>query len=262
LAAAVVAALAATLPSATAADSHETVTIVGGTFVMGRNDGLDDEAPEHNVTLATFAIDRNLVTNADFAVFLDAEGWKDRLGRRRYDLDDGDARITERDGKFVPIPGYADHPAVEVSWFGARDYCRWRGARLPTEAEWERAARGFDRRIYPWGNAAPDSTRAHFGQRYNATAPIGSYPAGATADRLLDMAGNVHQWTASLYRPYPYRSDDGRDDPEAVGERVTRGGAHDSPAGHLSAAWRGRGVSRGPAAGHHHVGFRCAADRR
>ncbi len=84
--------------------------------------------------------------------------------------------------------------------------------------------------------------------------------AGATPEGIVGLAGNTHEWTSSLYRPYPYRADDGREDPDGDGERVTRGGAHDGLAVHMRAAWRGDGVSRRPGAGHHNIGFRCARD--
>jgi iron(II)-dependent oxidoreductase len=151
---------------------------------------------------------------------------------------------------------------VEASWRGALAYCVRLGKRLPTEAEWEFAARGAAQRAYPWGDAPPDDRRARFAKGWNETAPVGSHPDGATPQGLLDMAGNVHQWVSSLDRPYPYRADDGREDPGAEGERVTRGGAHNSPAEHLRVSWRGRGVSRAPAAGHHNIGFRCARSPR
>lgn len=236
------------------------VLIPGGSFVMGTADGLADERPRHNVTLPAFRIDRLPVTNAQFALFLDAVGERDAAGRRHYDWDDSDARIHKRGGRYVADPGFEDHPAVEPSWRGARAYCLWRGARLPTEAEWERAARGADGRTYPWGEAPPDDTRARFAAAFNATVPVGRYAAGATPDGVQDLAGNVHEWTSSLYRPYPWRADDGREDADDPGERVTRGGGHDSRAAELRAAWRGKGVSRGPRAGHHNIGFRCAAD--
>ena len=247
-------------PPDAAADRDGMVPIPGGPFVMGSDQGPADERPAHRVTLAPFLIDRVAVSNRDFAAFLNARGWHDKQGRRYYDIDDTDARIHRRDGRFAADPGYATHAAVEPSWRGARAYCRWRGKRLPTEAEWERAARGPDGRTYPWGEAAPDATRARFAAGWNATIPVTGAPAGATPDGILGLAGNTHEWTSSLYRPYPYRVDDGREDADATGERVTRGGAHDSEANDLRAAWRGDGVSRGPRAGHHNIGFRCARD--
>ena len=247
-------------PAAAAQHANEMVAIPGGAFVMGSDDGPADERPTHRVTLAPFMIDRVAVSNRAFAAFLNARDWKDAQGRRFYDVDDGDARIHRRDGRFVADPSYATHAAVEPSWRGARAYCQWQAKRLPTEAEWERAARGVDGRTYPWGEATPAAGRARFAAGWNATATVTGFEAGATPDGILGLAGNTHEWTSSLYRPYPYRADDGREDPEAPGERVTRGGAHDSVAAHLRAAWRGHGVSRGPRAGHHNVGFRCARD--
>ncbi len=246
--------------AAAAKDAKSMVAIAGGPFVMGSNQGPIDERPAHRVLLAPFMIDRVAVSNRAFAVFLNERGWKDSHGRRYYDIDDDDARIHRRDGRFVADRDYETHAAVEPSWRGARAYCRWRGKRLPTEAEWERAARGTNGRTYPWGEAMPDASRARLNACWNATIPVTEPGAGATPDGILGLAGNTHEWTSSLYQTYPYRADDGREDPQATGERVTRGGAHDSAAPHLRAAWRGDGVSRGPRAGHHNIGFRCARD--
>lgn len=236
------------------------VRIEGGPFVLGTHDGPLDERPAHVVDLSSFEIDAYPVTTADFAAFLTVAGTRNSRGQNLFDIDDGDARIRRDGAGFAPSPGYANHPVVEASWFGARDYCVWRGARLPTEAEWERAARGAADRPYPWGWDPPDASRARYAARYNDYLVVGSFPGGATPEGLLDMAGNVWQWVSSLYWPYPYRPDDGREDPDAAGERVTRGGSHDSPASHLRTSYRGRGLSRGPTAGHHNIGFRCARD--
>lgn len=237
------------------------VEVPAGPFTMGSDDGPADERPAHRVEVAGFRIDRLPVTHADFAAFLEALGPRgSRAGQtyRRYDDDDGDARIHRVDGRWRADPGHERHPVNEVSWAGARDYCAWKGKRLPTEAEWEKAARGTDGRRYPWGDAAPDPGRARFGAGWGQTVAVDALPAGAGPYGALDMAGNQWEWVASLYRPYPYRADDGREDGQADGVRATRGGGHDSPAEELATTQRGRHLSRAPRAGHHNIGFRCA----
>jgi iron(II)-dependent oxidoreductase len=180
-------------------------------------------------------------------------------GRRCFDWDDRDARIGREGGGWRAHPGHEDHPVVEVSWLGAQAYCRWLGKRLPTEAEREKAARGADGRRYPWGNAAPEPRHGQFARGCNETAAAGRHPDGASPYGVLDMAGNVWQWVSSVYRPYPYRHDDGREAAEPSPEvRATRGGGHDSPAQEIRTAERGRSLSRAPRAGHHDIGFRCA----
>ena len=243
-----------------AGQEPDMVRIEAGSFTMGTDRGPEDERPAHTVQLPAFEIDRLPITNAQFAAFLSQVGLKSQRGQRLFDIDDRDARIRGAGRKFQPWPGFEDHPVVEASWFGAREFCAWRGARLPTEAEWERAARGVEGRPYPWGEAPPDAIRAHFEAPAHQYLPAGSLPAGATREGALDMAGNVWQWVNSLYRPYPYRADDGREHPDDSGERVTRGGGHNSPQDHLRSAYRGRGLSRAPFAGHHNIGFRCARD--
>jgi formylglycine-generating enzyme required for sulfatase activity len=250
--------LYATVCTAAELKTDEMITIPTGVFSMGRNDGPDDERPAHAVTLAAFAIDRLPVTNAQFAAFLNARGHSTATGERLYDYDDSDARIHQVAGKYVADGGYENHPVVEPSWLGAREYCAWRGKRLPSEAEWEKAARGSDGRRYPWGNAAPDRTRAQFGARFNETAQVENFAAGASPYGVLGMVGNAWEWVSSAYRPYPYRADDGREDLTPGPIRSTRGGGHDSPAEEITTTQRGRNLSRNPRAGHHNIGFRCA----
>jgi iron(II)-dependent oxidoreductase len=269
------------------------VLIAGGLYPLGAEDGLPDERPAHRVQLAPFEIDRFEVTNAQFVAFLEtvvndpargvrlagnaAPGLADRRTiqgpgaallmentgnadrRTLIALNDDESRIGIRGGRLFVQPGYEDHPVNEVTWQGAREYCAWRGARLPTEAEWEAAARGREGRRYPWGHEPPGEERAVFGRRSNYTEPVGKRPGGATPEGVHDLAGNVAEWTSTLYRPYPYRADDGREDPAAPGERVTRGGDHvyDSAPEKLRGSFRG-GFSRAPAVGHRHIGFRCA----
>ena len=240
------------------ASAADQVAVPAGAFTMGRDDGPADERPAHRVTLPDFRIDRLPVTNRRFAGFLNAAGPLTARGEHRYDSDDADARIHRVNGVWQADAGYAEHPVVEVSWAGARDFCRWSGARLPTEAEWEKAARGADQRRYPWGDAPPDAGRARFAAGWNATLPVTAHPAGASPHGALDMAGNAWEWVASAYRPYPYRADDGREDPEPGPVRATRGGGHDSPATEITTTQRGRQLSRNPRAGHHNIAFRCA----
>lgn len=241
-----------------ASDNGKMVSIKGGPFVLGTNDGPPDERPAQTVRLPTFEIDRVPVTNAEFVRFLSETGTTNSRGQNLFDVGDEDARIHSVGSRFDIEAGFEDHPVVEASWFGARDFCAWRGARLPTEAEWEKAARGPDGTAFPWGNERPNTKLAHFDAPWGETLPVGSRPAGASPYGVLDMAGNVHNWTNSLYRPYPYDADDGREGPDASGERITRGGAHDSSADELRSAFRGQGVSRAPEFGHHNIGFRCA----
>jgi len=269
------------------------VRIAGGTYTLGSDGGYPDERPVHRVALEAFLIDRYEVTNAQFVAFLQAllgdrsheirlvgraapgtadgrviqgrDAWllmEDLAAPRRQTLvalNDGDSRIGIEGGRFVVQPGFEQHPVNEVTWEGARRYCAWRGARLPTEAEWEAAARGRDGRTYPWGDEPPTPERAVFGRRSNETDVVGRRPAGATPEGVHDLAGNVAEWTSSLHRPYPYRRDNGREDPETAGERVTRGGDHvfDSAPEKLRGAFRA-GFSRAVLVGHRHIGFRCA----
>lgn len=241
-----------------AADSTLMIEIPAGSFRMGSDNGNADERPVHEVNLATFFIDRTPVTNAQFAEFLEVRGHRGPRNVNYFDFDDHDARIHRQDGHWKPDPGYELHPVVEVTWRGAREYCAWQGKRLPTEAEWEKAARGVDGRKYPWGGAPPDSTRARFGVGYNATLPVGTLPRGASPFGVLDMSGNVWQWVSSVYRDYPYRIDDGRESLDSTKPRGTRGGSHDWPAEGITTTSRGHNVSRAPRSGHHNIGFRCA----
>ncbi len=234
------------------------VAVPAGTFTMGSDSGPPDERPAHQVDLVEFRIDRFAATNARFAEFLNAVGAVNPRGERQFDFDDADARIHRVGGLWMADKGYEQHPVIEVTWAGARDYCAWRGKRLPTEAEWEKAARGTDGRNYPWGNAAPDRGRAQFAAGRFETAPVDGFPAGASPYGAHGMAGNAWEWVSSAYRPYPYAARDGREEPASGPVRGTRGGGHGSPAGEITTTHRGRALSRNPAAGHHNIGFRCA----
>ncbi len=276
------------VPAITAkTDTPDMVAVAGGPYPIGSATGAEDARPAHTVRLAPFQIGRYEVTNAAFAAFLntlkvtarrdvpagnlrpgDVDGPDGPLlfersagddDRPFIALDDEDARIAMRHGRFVAAPGWEDHLVREVTWDGARVYCTWRGARLPTEVEWEAVARGRAGRTYPWGEALPTIEHAVFGRGSGQTAPVGSHPAGATPEGVHDLAGNVAEWTSTLYRAYPYDSDDGRENLEVAGERMTRGGDHvfDSAPDQLTGFFRS-GFSRRFNRGHRHIGFRCA----
>jgi iron(II)-dependent oxidoreductase len=268
------------------------VRIAGGAYPVGAppQHPLADRAamPTHQVAIRPFRLDHTEVTNAQFAEFLNAMPvkasgtaragaigsanipadvrWLFQSGGRGgrlalIELDDDDARIGLRDGRFAPHPGYEQHPVTETTWAGASAYCRWRGARLPTEVEWEAAARGSEGRTFPWGEAMPTSELAVIDRRSGETLSVGSRPMGATPEGLLDMAGSLSEWTSTLDRSYPYGADDGREDPLLPGERVVRGGDYVfNPGPERLISWNRTIWSRNPASGHRHIGLRCAAD--
>jgi formylglycine-generating enzyme required for sulfatase activity len=194
-------------------DGHEMVLISAGPFLFG---------PERrSVHVDAFYIDRAPVTNEQFSAFVRATGYEpEDEGRGRFLMHLRDAAGVKR---------LAKHPVVFVSWTDARAYAVWAGKRLPTEAEWEKAARGVDGRKYPWGREEPTSTRALFGQRSGGTAAVGSFPKGASPYGVLDLAGNVLEWcddadSADFYANGPDRN------PRNTGEngstsRVMRGGS-------------------------------------
>jgi serine/threonine-protein kinase len=223
-------------------DNAEMVYIPAGTFTMGdtHGDGESDERPPHRITLQAFWLERTEVTNAQFAPF----------ARRAREAGIG------RGGEWQMEQGRDLHPVVHVPWRVAVAYCRWAGKRLPTEAEWEYAARGTDGRTYPWGTAWEDN-RARFSGNHGgqATSPVGSYPRGASPFGILDMAGNVWEWVSSLYKPYPYVATDGREDPAMAGRHVVRGGSWFLNPWDLRSANRDFGE---PGYRSAYIGFRCA----
>jgi formylglycine-generating enzyme required for sulfatase activity len=188
-------------------DVVEMVEVPGGAFTMGSGDADADadEQPVARIPVETFWIDRVEVTNRRYLRCMEA------------------GRCTPPSGSDPAQHARAEEPVTILSWAQADAYCRWAGKRLPTEAEWEKAARGVDGRRYPWGDSfAPG--RASAGRTFGL-GPVGRHPAGASPYGVLDMAGSVWEWTASLYRPYPYDARDGRNDPTARGARVNRGGS-------------------------------------
>lgn len=245
-------------PAAHSQAPTEMMEIKAGPFIMGSDGGPQDERPAHRVGLPAFDIDRTPVTNVQFAHFLNTIESATAQGEKLFDADDGDARIHRKGEKWMADTGFENHPVVEVSWLGAREYCTWLGKRLPTEAEWEKTARGADGRKYPWGNSPPDKTRGQFNAGWNQTVPVNSFPLGASPYGVLDLAGNAWEWVSSAYLPYPYNARDGREDLKPGPVRGTRGGGHDSAPEELTTTQRGRNLSRNFRSGHHNIGFRCA----
>jgi formylglycine-generating enzyme required for sulfatase activity len=243
------------------ADGMVMVYVPGGIFPMG-SDGSDpgadtDEFPQHSVTLDGFWIDRTKVTNRQFAAFLDQKDSREEGGKTWLELDDETCLIEGVDGKFRPRSGYADHPVIEVSWYGVVAYCEWAGGRLPTEAEWEYAARGSDGRIYPWGNDAPTCEQAQFAGCEGDTVPVDSRPEGASWCGTLDMAGNVWEWVNDRYdRDYYGRSPlENPTGPETGNYRVLRGGSFYFDESYARAASRNAYY---PVTRYEDFGFRCA----
>jgi formylglycine-generating enzyme required for sulfatase activity len=185
---------------------------------------FDNETPQHEVTLPGYWMGKYPVTVAQFREFAAEYRWAD--------------------WKSLQKPGH--HPMVHVTWHDALAYCRWLAGKtglpvtLPSEAEWEKAARGTDGRLYPWGDAPPDAQRCNFNNNVGTTTPVGQYsPQGDSTYECADMAGNVWEWTRSQWKAYPYRVEEGREDLSAGDSvrRVVRGGAFDSSGRHVRCAF-------------------------
>jgi formylglycine-generating enzyme required for sulfatase activity len=215
-------------------DGKEMVLISAGEFLMGSADGPENERPSHRVYLHDFYISRTLITNEEYQRFLDANP-QHRVPRVNRDWAEP-YNWNENERSFPD--GKGAHPVVLVSWNDALAYATWAGGRLPSEAEWEKAARGTDGLRYPWGEDF-DPGRCNVREsRVLGTSPVGYYPTGASPYGILDMAGNVWEWTTTLERPYPYRPDDGREDLVVKEMRVTRGGSWFDNSGYARSAYR------------------------
>lgn len=190
----------------------EWVHVPAGEFQMG-SDEDEDEQPIHAVYVDDFYIAKTPVTNRQYKRFVDAAGHR---SPRRWD----NGQIPN---------GKDDHPVVYVSWHDAQAFCKWAGVHLPTEAQWEKAA-SWDanrkiKRTYPWGDQRPDETLCNFKGNVGGTTSVDAYPRGASFYGCLDMAGNVWEWTSTLYKSYSYNTDDGREDLDRGGWRTLRGGS-------------------------------------
>ncbi len=258
-------------------DQHGTVMLLipEGEFTMGWDqplteydfpNGVPDEQPAHPVYVDAFYIDLLEVTNREYQDCVEDGACKPP---HRTDCCTESPTMYISRPSYYGNPEYDDYPVIFISWYDARDYCDWRGARLATEAEWEKASRGTDARMFPWGNDDPTPDLLNFtwppgefNQRpvYNTT-PVGSYPEGASPYGVLDLAGNVYEWVQDIYDPgyYEYSPYENPSGPEEGAYRVTRGGSF------FNQAFRNRSSNRNNAyipadSVHFDGGARCAMD--
>ena len=244
------------------------VLVPAGEFQMGCDESnpnescLSSELPLHTVRLDAFRIHKYEVTNEQYARFLNDRGSNICGGKKCMEFESSYSRIALQSGQYVVENGYKDHPVIEVSWFGGRSYCTESGERLPSEAEWEKAARGSsDTRLYAWGNQPADCTRTNFnndGFCVGDTAPVGSYPSGASPYGVFDMTGNVWELVNDWYdRDYYDVTPDANPPGPASGTRkVIRGGSWYNSWNHIRIAIR---ASNDPTDTVYVVGFRCAS---
>ncbi|MDD2920707.1 MAG: SUMF1/EgtB/PvdO family nonheme iron enzyme [Anaerolineales bacterium] len=204
-----------------------------------------DEQPPHEVFLDAFWIDQTEVTNAMYAKC----------------VDDGSCKSPSNTGHFSDS-NYANHPVVYVDWNMANTYCSWAGRQLPSEAQWEKAASWDEnaqtKRVYPWGNEAPNKDLLNYNQNVGDTTKVGSYESGKSFYGAYDMAGNVWEWVSSLYKPYPYDANDGRENMSSTDTRALRGGSWNYVENFVRSAIRFRYI---PALTDNYFGFRCSRSR-
>lgn len=225
-------------------DGMVLVYVPAGEFEMGSESGASDaegdEFPRHTVFLDGYWIDRTEVTNGKYRECVEAGG------------------CDEPGGSYYGISGYEDHPVVNVSWNDAAAYCEWAGRRLPSEAEWEKAARGVDGRTYPWGEGI-DCEHAQYWGCSGEIIPAGSLSAGASPYGALDMAGNVDEWVADWYGDEYYASSPGVNPqgPTSGSYRVLRGGSWGDSGRYVRSASRFR-FWFNPDESNDYIGVRCA----
>lgn len=230
--------------------AEEMIFIPAGPFIRGTMAGGYDEQPQRTIYLDAYAIDRFEVTNAQYQAFIAATGHRKAAPPSRY------AKNLSR------MQG-VNQPITYVSWEDAADYCRWKGKRLPTEAEWEKAMRGADGRLWPWGNQ-PDALAANGGSvkdGFEATAPVGSFKGDVSPYGVADGAGNVMEWVADWYAEDAYRDPQDRNPkgPEYGTFRVLRGGGYTSQGTDVRITTRSKMV---PDFRDETIGFRCAVSER
>ena len=234
------------------------VLIPSGFFKMGLNDGLDDERPEHRVFLDSFYIDKYEVSAKDFSIFLNAKN-----NVKGYYLDNKFGTLMFN-GKFQPRAGLENFPINNVNWRAANEYCKWKDKRLPSEAEWEKAARGENANTYPWGNQSPSPKLARYNQtwtketKHKVLVPVDSLKEGKSIYGLYNMAGNVKEWVDDWYFREYYKETDEYANPKGPigGEfKVIRGGSWRDLKGFIYSSFRNNGTSNSRMDDY---GFRCA----
>ena len=232
--------------------------IPAGEFLMGtstsKRDGGRDEYPERLIYLNAFYMDTFEVANGRYREFVKATG-------HRIPEHPRDKKLTLWQGSTVP-DAFKDHPVVNVDWYDADAYCKWAGRRLPTEAEWERAARGTTGRRFPWGDMEPTRTLANYLNQWRnggGLEPVGSHPQGASPEGVQDLQGNVWEWVTDWYDPHYYEKGPNRSPkgPPQGTRKVIRGSGWESEAPLLRSAHR---LSSDPTNRNHSLGFRCAMD--
>jgi eukaryotic-like serine/threonine-protein kinase len=216
--------------------------VPAGEFEMGTNNGpASGQFLRHAVYLGAYWIDQVEVTNAMYALCQSA----------------GACRPMARYNAFYDRAEYADYPVVYINWYDARAYCAWTGERLPTEAEWEKAARGTDGRRYPWGNALPDDSLLNFNGYLQQPMPSYDYPTGISPYGLLNMAGNVQEWVQDWYATDYYSTSphDNPPGPAAGSLKILRGGGYWDNATEVQTFYR---FKHDPGSAGEHRGIRCA----
>ena len=225
----------------------------------GNEEWFKDETPQQCLFVPNFYIAKYPVTVEQFDAFVRATGYQTDAEREGYGwawtggefYKESGASWRHPRGPKSDVKDKVNHPVTQVTWQDAQAFCRWAKVRLPSEPEWEKAARGVDGRAYPWGNQAPSEKLCNFGDKVGGTSAVGEYPDGASPYGALDMAGNVWEWCSSEYKNYPYRVDDGRENLTESVLRVLRGGSSGSAASSVRCADRGsdlphyRDVDRG-----------------
>jgi formylglycine-generating enzyme required for sulfatase activity len=215
--------------------------VPAGVFTMGSDktrdkEASDDETPQYLVDVDAFAIGQHPVTVAEYACAVRAKAVCEPPQNEAFGTKYGPDWKTQQ--------AHLDHPVVNVSWNDAVAYCAWltkttgQRWRLPSEAKWEKAARGADGRIYPWGDTFDKARCNTDASGIGTPMPVGRYPNGASPYQVQDMAGNVWEWTSSLYQPYPYRKNDGRENLDSTESRVLRGGSWNNNARNTRPACR------------------------